>query len=108
MLTGEIGWRVASPNGSRPGFPTVQRPKENLCSFFGCRLFIAQSSEKGRANWQFALTPSMRLFGKTRQTASLPYLRGVLFILSVRRHRHEDSSENQPRRNEEHECFSGL
>src|SRR5262245_21171709 len=42
MLMGEIGWRVGSPNGSRPGFPTVQSPKVNLCSFFGCRLFIAQ------------------------------------------------------------------
>jgi hypothetical protein len=29
---------------------------------------------EGRANWQFALIPSMRPLGKTRQTASLPYL----------------------------------
>ena len=27
---------------------------------------------EGRANWQFALPPPMRPFGKTRQTASLP------------------------------------
>jgi len=27
---------------------------------------------EGGANWQFALPPSMRPFGKTRQTASLP------------------------------------
>ncbi len=32
-----------------------------------------RSRRKGRANWQFALIPSMRPFGKTRQTASLPY-----------------------------------
>src|SRR5574341_2557859 len=43
MVTGEIGARVASPNGSRPRLPTVHRPKENLCSFFGCKLFIACS-----------------------------------------------------------------
>src|SRR5262245_60677775 len=32
-----------------------------------------KSRREGRANWQFALTLSMRPFGKTRQTASLPY-----------------------------------
>jgi hypothetical protein len=33
---------------------------------------------EGRANWQFALPPSMRPFGKTRQTAICPTLfRGV-------------------------------
>src|SRR5262249_13140912 len=31
------------------------------------------SRRGGRATWQFALTPSMRAFGKTRQTAGLPY-----------------------------------
>src|SRR5215475_8080590 len=34
--------------------------------------FIEVPAENGRANWQFALIPSMRSFGKTRQTASLP------------------------------------
>jgi hypothetical protein len=32
-----------------------------------------KARREGRANWQVALTPSMRPFGKTRQTASLPY-----------------------------------
>src|ERR1019366_4337283 len=32
---GDIGSRTASPNGSRPRFPTVQRPKVNLCSGLG-------------------------------------------------------------------------
>src|SRR5215813_9969516 len=35
--------------------------------------FIEAPAEKSRANWQFALIPSMRSFGKTGQTASLPY-----------------------------------
>src|SRR5215813_9012983 len=35
--------------------------------------FIEAPAEKSRANWQFALIPSMSSFGKTRQTASLPY-----------------------------------
>src|SRR5215813_11859878 len=35
--------------------------------------FIEAPAEKSRANWQFALIPSMRSFRKTRQTASLPY-----------------------------------
>src|SRR5215510_8102811 len=33
---------------------------------------------KSRANWQFALSPSMRPFGNTRQTASLPYPHDVM------------------------------
>src|SRR5215813_8011373 len=39
-----------------------------------------KSRREGRANWRFALIPSMRSFGKTRQTASLPYhvLRSVM------------------------------
>ena len=32
-----------------------------------------KSRRKSGANWRFALTPSMRYFEKTRQTASLPY-----------------------------------
>ncbi len=32
-----------------------------------------KSRRKCKANWQFALAPSMRSFGKTGQTASLPY-----------------------------------
>jgi len=47
------------------------------------------SSEKGRANWQFALAPSMRAFEETGQTASLPYISAVIFILSARRLQHE-------------------
>jgi aerobic-type carbon monoxide dehydrogenase small subunit (CoxS/CutS family) len=40
---------------------------------------------RGRANWQFALIPSMRSFGKSRQTASLPYtfLRIAMRILEL-------------------------
>src|SRR5436190_502250 len=30
--TGGSGGRTSEPNGSRPRFATVQRPKENLCS----------------------------------------------------------------------------
>src|SRR4051812_2128963 len=30
IWTGEIRSRVGSPNGSRPGLPTVQRPKVNF------------------------------------------------------------------------------
>src|SRR5215467_4354812 len=33
-----------------------------------------KARREGRANWQFALIPSMRSFGKLGQTASLPYL----------------------------------
>src|ERR1700687_4577354 len=35
MSTGEMTCRTKSPNGSRPRFPTVHNPKENLCSGFG-------------------------------------------------------------------------
>ena len=42
------------------------------------------SSEKGRANWQFALTPSMWPFGKTKQTASFPYPRNAHIDLKGR------------------------
>src|SRR5580704_394008 len=35
VSTGEITARTKSPNGSRPRFPTVHSPNENLCSGFG-------------------------------------------------------------------------
>src|SRR5580693_963148 len=35
MSPGEMTGRTKSPNGSRPRFPTVHNPKENLCSGFG-------------------------------------------------------------------------
>src|SRR5262245_49260485 len=37
MSFGEMGGRTGSPNGSRPGFPTVQRPKVKWCSGFGVK-----------------------------------------------------------------------
>jgi hypothetical protein len=61
---------------------------------------------KGRANWQFALSSRKAASKESRQTASLPYPRAAIFILSGRRRSDmNDSSENQPRRNEVHEGF---
>src|SRR5262245_16846293 len=48
------------------------------------------SSEKGRANWQFAWSSRKAASKESRQTASLPYPRAAIFILSGRRSlRHE-------------------
>jgi hypothetical protein len=48
-------------------------------------LNIKHSSEKGRANWQFAWFPRKTASMESRQTASLPYTRAAIFILSGRR-----------------------
>ncbi len=41
--TGGSGSRTASPNGSRPRLPTVQRPNENLCSGRGAYRSVMRS-----------------------------------------------------------------
>src|SRR5215510_7379365 len=41
MSFGEMGGRTGSPNGSRPGLPTVQRPKVKWCSGFGVNIELS-------------------------------------------------------------------
>src|SRR5215468_3445259 len=41
---------------------------------------IKRLLRKGRANWPVCLDSFVRSFGKTRQTASLPYPRAAIFI----------------------------
>src|SRR5687767_2585805 len=50
MSTGSRRGRVGSPNGSRPGFPTVQRPNVNLSAGVGTRLGIGHVNGELR-NW---------------------------------------------------------
>jgi hypothetical protein len=47
--------------------------REDTPSAQGCEECLQTGDKWARLRWQFALTPSMRPFGKTRQTASLPY-----------------------------------
>src|SRR5262245_42690422 len=54
--------------------------------------FIGVLLRKGRANWQFAQSSRKAASKESRQTASLPYPCGAIFILSGRRDRHDGSS----------------
>src|SRR5262249_29190547 len=54
-------------------------------SVFGLDDLHISSSDKGRANWQFARVSRKTASKESRQTASLPYPRAALFILSGRR-----------------------
>src|SRR5262245_9968374 len=51
----------------------------------GVRVSIEFSSEKGKANRQFAWSSQKAASKESRQTTSLPYHRGALFILSAER-----------------------
>src|SRR6266850_5172842 len=50
---GSVG-RTASPNGSRPRLPTVQRPKVNLCSGLGVYLSSAIVRSSLSLDWSEA------------------------------------------------------
>src|SRR5215510_14291697 len=60
-----------------------------LCEPFGMSIFV-HLLRKGRANWQFAQSSPKAASKESRQTASLPYPRAAIFIVSGRRSlRHE-------------------
>src|SRR5262245_38140542 len=56
--SGGSGSRTASPNGSRPRLPTVQRPNENLCSGRGTNASDMVDSA-AMANWLQNVTESL-------------------------------------------------
>src|SRR5262245_50462686 len=83
--------------GSLPGLPErrIEGVKANcqfalpsrrdFHSFRAARSVMFNSSENGRANWQFAWSSRKAASKESRQTASLPYPRAAIFILSGRR-----------------------
>src|SRR5262245_26384213 len=72
MSFGEMGGRTGSPNGSRPGLPTVQRPKVKRCSGFGVNIELSGVCHPEFLGRQFAAPfaslylPSMSVQRQTR------------------------------------------